>query len=128
MPLRALIVEDSRNMQSALQDLLNAMAGLEVIATAVGEAQATDWIYHHRNGWELAVVDLLLQDGSGFHLVHRLKSEHAGGHVVVFSEFATPALKAKCLALGADAVFLKSDLAGFVAHVEQFAGPHACRC
>jgi DNA-binding NarL/FixJ family response regulator len=117
-----LVVEDSRNMQIALQNLFHAMRGFEVVAVAESEGAATEWVHQHQNGWDLAVVDLLLQDGSGFNLIPRLKSANPKGHVIVFSEFATPALKDKCATLGADASFLKSELSEFVAYVDEFDG------
>jgi hypothetical protein len=39
--------------------------------------------------------------------------------VVVFSNFVTPTVHAHCVALGADAVFAKSDATGFAAWLGQ---------
>lgn len=118
-PTRVLLVEDSRNVQSALLDLLGEIGGFEVVGRAIGETEATDWMYHHPAGWDLAIVDLVLENGSGFTLFQRLLREHPRSQALVYSEFASPALKQKCLALGAAAVFRKSELASFVAWLEE---------
>jgi DNA-binding response OmpR family regulator len=115
-----LLVEDSWAMQSTLAELIKVMGTLAVACTAMGETQATDWLYNHPQGWDLAVLDLMLDEGSGFALIHRCKTENPGASVVVFSEFATPVLKSHCLEIGADAVFRKSELPQFVRYLEDF--------
>lgn len=108
-----LIVEDSRNMQAALCDLLRSI-GCQVVGTVGSELAAVEWMLQHRSEWRLAVLDLMLEDGSGFGVLGRLHREFPDRTIVVFSEFATPAIKEKCVALGASAAFLKSELKEFV--------------
>jgi DNA-binding NarL/FixJ family response regulator len=105
-------------LQSALKELVETVGGWRIAATAATEMEATEWLHQHPQGWELAVVDLLLQDGSGFGLIQRCRSAHPQGRIVVFSEYASPALKQKCSAIGADAVFLKSELPRFLDYIE----------
>jgi two-component system OmpR family response regulator len=112
------IVEDSLPVQSALKEMIESVGGWQVVGIAGGETQATDWLHKHRRQWDVAVLDLLLQEGSGFGLIQRCRSEHPKGRIVVFSEYATPALKDKCISIGANAVFLKSELPQFVAYLE----------
>jgi DNA-binding NarL/FixJ family response regulator len=112
------IVEDSLAVQSALKELIESVGGWRVAGIACGETPATDWLHKHRREWDLAVLDLLLQEGSGFGLIQRCRAEHPRGHIVVFSEYATPGLKDKCIAIGANAVFLKSELPQFLAYLE----------
>lgn len=108
-----LIVEDSRNMQVALGDLLRSI-GCQVVGTVGSELAAAEWVHQHRSEWRVAVLDLMLEDGSGFGVLGRLHREFPDRTLVVFSEFATPAIKEKCIALGASAAFLKSELEEFV--------------
>jgi DNA-binding NarL/FixJ family response regulator len=117
-PQRVLVVEDSQRIQSALVELLETLGGFQVAARVVGESEATDWIHHHPQGWDLAIVDLVLENGSGFHLLQRMRREHADGRVVIFSEFVSPALHDKCMKLGAQAAFRKSELQEFIAWLE----------
>jgi DNA-binding NarL/FixJ family response regulator len=118
---RVFVVEDSASFQAALKSLVEAVGSFAVVGTASGETAATDWLHKHREGWDIAVIDLLLDEGSGFSLVQRFHKEHPEGKVVVFSEFASPALAKKCLQFGAAAVFRKSELDGFVEYLEGLA-------
>ena len=55
-------------------------------------------------------LDLLLAEGSGFTVLQRCAASPQAGRVVVFSGFVTDTVRARCLAMGADAVFLKTQL------------------
>lgn len=116
------IVEDSHHMQHALRELVQSVGAFRVVETALGETSATEWLLKHRP-WQLAIVDLLLVDGSGFGLVRRCRAERPDSKVVVFSEYASPAVKKRCLELGADAAFLKSELKSFVHYLEGVGAP-----
>jgi len=115
------IVEDSPQMQEALRDLLRVTGRFEIVGAAAGETDATQWLMDHPQPWRVAIVDLLLFDGSGFGLLRRMKDHSPEGKVVVFSEFATAGIKERCLQLGADAAFMKSEMDGLIAYLENFA-------
>jgi DNA-binding NarL/FixJ family response regulator len=119
------IVEDSPHMQSALRELLAVTGAFEVVGTAGSETEATDWLQRHQSAWRIAILDLLLAEGSGFGLVPRCRGNDPQVKVVVFSEFASPAVKDRCLQLGADAAFLKSDMNSFIHYLEQAASGQA---
>jgi DNA-binding NarL/FixJ family response regulator len=109
-------------MQSALRELLAVSGPFEVVGTADTETEATDWLQHHKSSWRLAIVDLMLAEGSGFGLVQRCRRDAPGAKVVIFSEFASPAIKERCIELGADAAFMKSDMKSFIHYLEQAGG------
>jgi DNA-binding NarL/FixJ family response regulator len=113
-----LLVEDSQDMQDALQEMLASVGDYEVVAAFGMETSATDWLLQHPGEWRLAVIDLLLREGSGFSLIQRCRKSPRPGQVVVLSDFVTPVVKARCLELGADAVFTKNEAAGFAAFLE----------
>lgn len=124
------LVEDSRNMRSALAELFEVVGGFEIVATAGTETAATAWLQQSRSKWGLAVVDLMLDEGTGFNLLQRLKTARPESELVVLSDFVTPAVEARCRAMGADAVFRKVDSQGFSKYLEQLSGrskpqPHA---
>lgn len=116
-----LIVEDSLHMQSALRDLVQTLGSFQVVATASNETQATEWLERNQRGWGLAILDLILTTGSGFGVIHRCRASRPDGKIVVFSEFATPAVQDRCRQLGADASFLKSEIKSLVHYLEQVA-------
>lgn len=104
-------------MQDALRDLVCAATDAEVVSAVDSEALAIDWANSHHGDWDLAIVDLTLTEGDGFSIVRRLKAHPDGGSVVVFSGYVTDVIRRHCHALGADAVFHKTqsrELAQFV--------------
>jgi DNA-binding NarL/FixJ family response regulator len=112
--LRVFLVEDLQRMRGLLSDLFASMGGFRVVATASTEAEANLWLRENRDGWDLAIVDLVLDQGAGMNVIRRCRAEPGGGKVVVFSSYATPGVRAHCLELGADAVFDKSETQAFI--------------
>lgn len=107
MPLSAFLIEDDpkirENLGILLADVLNA--------TVVGMAETSDdalaWLAVHDGHWDLAVLDLFLKEGTGFNVLARMAPAHRR-NCVVLTNSATPANIARCIGLGADAVFDKS--------------------
>ena len=114
MELRVFLVEDLQRMRSLLADLFASMGGLRVVGATSTEAEAKLWLEEHPSGWDVAVIDLVLEQGSGMEVVRRCKAEPGGGRIVVFSSYATAGVRQHCLDLGADAVFDKSETGGFI--------------
>jgi DNA-binding NarL/FixJ family response regulator len=121
MAVRVFMVEDSRPMQELLQGLLESLGGFELVGMATNETSATEWLLRHQGGWDLAIIDLLLAEGSGFTLVSRLNKEPSGA-VVVFSDFVTPAVRQRCIRLGADGVISKGQFGELRAYLQAFPG------
>lgn len=113
--VRVFLVEDLQRMRSLLDDLFSSMQGFRVVAAATTEAEANLWLDEHAGEWDLAIVDLVLDQGAGMNVIRRCKGDANGGRIVVFSSYATPGVRAHCLELGADAVFDKSETEGFIA-------------
>ena len=101
-------------MRGLLADLFSSMGGLQVVGSANTEAEARLWLAEHRGEWDVVVVDLVLEQGSGMEVIRSCKTQDGGGKVVVFSSYATPGVRQHCLELGADAVFDKSETGGFI--------------
>lgn len=120
--IRVFVVEDSIAMQSTLIDLIHELKGFEVVATAAGEMAATEWVLDSNNHWDLAVVDLILADGSGFGVLRRCKSVRPASRAIIFSGFADGAMRGRCIALGADAVFTKTQADKLIEYLEQLPG------
>ena len=114
MELRVFLVEDLQRMRGLLGDLFSSLGGLQVVGSASTEAEAKLWLDDHPSGWDVAVIDLVLEQGSGMEVIRRCRSAEGGGKVVVFSSYATPGVRAHCLELGADAVFDKGDTGAFI--------------
>jgi DNA-binding NarL/FixJ family response regulator len=107
--LRAFIVEDSPVIRENLVAALEEMAPIEVIGTAEDEASAIEWLARSENICDLVVVDIFLKSGSGLGVLRAAASAGKPLKLVVLSNYATPDMRRKCLELGADRVFDKSN-------------------
>ena len=124
MELRVFLVDDLVTMRSLIEDLLSTIGGLRLMATANGEGEAKMWLDDHPGEWDLAIVDLVLDQGSGMGVVQHARRAHPEGRIVVFSAFATPGIQSHCRKLGADGVFDKTQTRDFIAWLqEQRPGP-----
>lgn len=84
---------------------------LEVVGSATSEGEAKLWLDESPNGWDIAIVDLVLQAGSGFGVIPHAAAANRTGKIVVFSGYVSPGVEKYCKDLGATAVFDKSDSA-----------------
>lgn len=109
MDRRVLVVEDVRASQELVCELLAVVGGFRVVGTCATESAALQWLHEHPHGADLVILDLMLHEGSGFSVLRKLDAPHTPD-VVVFSDFASPAVIAKCLELGARDAIPKSDV------------------
>lgn len=117
MTLRVFLVEDVLGTQALMKDLFSAVGDIELVGTAQNEGEAKLWLDESPVPWDVAVLDLVLEAGSGFSLITRCKERNPAAKVAVFSSYTTPALGEHCLKMGADAVFNKEDSEAFLAWV-----------
>lgn len=108
MALRAYIVEASPTIRENLIETLHELAQVEAVGLADTEREAKEWLAAHPDGWDVAVVDLFLRQGSGLKVVEACKGRRHGQKVIVLSNHATSDIRRRCSRLGADAVFDKS--------------------
>ncbi|MDP2817453.1 MAG: response regulator [Polaromonas sp.] len=108
MRLRIYLVEDSPVIRAALSESLEELVGARVVDCASTEDEACRWLAEHPEDWDLAVIDLFLLQGSGLNVVKSCSNRALRQKVVVLTGYATPAMRQRCLAGGADAVFDKA--------------------
>ena len=109
VPIRVLLVEDMQQLRGVVTELLQSLGEFQVVAEVSTEAEAKSWLEDHTGGWELAVVDLILEQGTGMGVISRCRKTSKSGRIVVLSDYATPGIRKHCLNLGANAVFQKSS-------------------
>jgi DNA-binding NarL/FixJ family response regulator len=107
--LKAFIVEDSPVIRENLVAALEEMAPIEVVGTAEDETSAVAWLAAPQNRCDLVVVDIFLKSGSGIGVLKAAANSGLPAKLVVLSNYATPDMRRKCLELGADRVFDKSN-------------------
>jgi DNA-binding NarL/FixJ family response regulator len=110
-PLKTYLVEDSPVIRDSLIAALEELVPVTVVGSAEDESTALRWLADPAHDADLVIVDLFLKSGSGLGVLAALApgpSQRPRAKVVVLSNYATPAMRQKCLALGADQVFDKS--------------------
>jgi DNA-binding NarL/FixJ family response regulator len=80
-----------------------------VVGTADDENSALDWLSRPENACELVVVDIFLKSGSGLGVLKTAAAVASPPKLIILSNYATPDMRRKCLELGADRVFDKSN-------------------
>jgi DNA-binding NarL/FixJ family response regulator len=109
-PLKAFIVEDSPVIRENLIATLEEMVALEVVGTADDEADAVTWLNDRSNACDLVIVDIFIKRGSGLGVLQKTSPDQRPERKhVVLSNYATPDMRRRCLELGADQVFDKSN-------------------
>lgn len=119
-PLVVFLVEDNALIRDNLIVALEELVDMRVVAWAESEEAAAEWLREHPDGWQLAVIDLFLRDGSGLGVLQACRSRDPRQRAVVLTNYADVDIRAQCLALGADAVFDKStELDAFLEFCER---------
>ena len=108
-PLRTYIVEDSVLIRENLIATLEELAPIEVVGTAEDESTALLWLSQPGSRFDLVIVEIFLKDGSGLGVLKASNALPQQHKMVVLSNYATPDIRRKCLELGADSVFDKSN-------------------
>ncbi|MFZ2387696.1 MAG: response regulator [Polaromonas sp.] len=102
------LVEDNATVLDNLIEALREIADVKVTAHSATQAEASRWLELHNGSWHLAIVDLFLKEGSGLGVLAGCRNREPYQKVVVLTNYATPEIRQRAAALGADAVFDKS--------------------
>lgn len=108
MPHKTILVEDNEKIRLSLIPAMLELGDMEVIAVAETATQAISACEVFNEQWTITVVDLFLKEGNGLTVLRALQSRRADQHVFVLTNYATEAIRQRCLDLGAEAVFDKS--------------------
>jgi DNA-binding NarL/FixJ family response regulator len=106
-PARILIVDDHALVRLGMTQLLEAQPDLECVAQADGMVDAVRKIQETRI--DLAIVDLMLLDGSGLELIKMIHSIDASIKVLVLSMYDETVYAERCLDAGAKGFINKEE-------------------
>jgi DNA-binding NarL/FixJ family response regulator len=107
--LKTYIVEDSQVIRESLIATLEELAPVRVVGTAESEAAASQWLANTDQPVDLIILDIFLKSGSGLGILRMLQELPGQRIVVMLSNYATTDIRRKCLELGANRVFDKSN-------------------
>ena len=123
------LADDMKSMVDLMGELCEGLGDVRLVGSSSTEAEAIEWLQENRGSWDLAVLDLVLSQGSGIGLIARARAIHPAGRIAVFSGFASAGVEAHCLRMGADAVFDKRDTQAFVSWLADLkAAAHGAAC
>jgi len=108
MTIPVFLVEDNQIIRANLIDTLGELVGMQFMGHADNAADAVDWLVSQPQAWALLIVDLFLKTGNGLAVLQASRQREPGQKVIVLSNYATPEMRKRCMAAGADAVFDKS--------------------
>lgn len=109
MGLTAFIVEDNAVIRDNLVAALEELVPMEVVGSAADEAAAVRWLDTPPAQCDVIIIDLFLHTGSGLGVLKAVQTRKLAVHPVVLSNYATPEMRSRCMALGAERVFDKSS-------------------
>jgi DNA-binding NarL/FixJ family response regulator len=106
--LTVFIVEDSATIRQNLVAALEQWAPVQVVGHAETATEAIEKLVLTQPPCDLAILDVLLRQGSGVDVLMALKKADSPLKCVMLTNYATDLIRDHCLALGADRVFDKS--------------------
>ena len=119
------LVEDNELIRENLTIALEELAQASMVGNAAREDEAVAWLAANPSCWDIVVIDLFLQQGSGLGVLNACVTRSATQRAVVLSNYATDEMRRRCLQRGADRVFDKStELDAFLAYCSERAAPN----
>ena len=107
--VKTFLVEDSSVVRENLIAALEENTPIEIVGVAEDESSAIHWLTARDHACELVIVDIFLRGGTGLGVLKGIGSVPHDMKRVVLSNHATPDIRDKCIELGADEVFDKSN-------------------
>lgn len=104
-PVRVVLVDDSELVRVGLRALLDAEAGLAIVAEAGSVAEAVTTCHTHRP--DVVLLDLRLPDGSGFDACRRILRQQPDVRVLVLTSVVDEAMVDEAIRAGAHGYLLK---------------------
>jgi DNA-binding NarL/FixJ family response regulator len=115
--LACYIVEDSPLILQSLIETLEHMVAVKVVGMSGESSKACAWLLEHARQVDVVITDIFLKQGNGLDVLKCLQTLPAPCAKIVLTNYATDAMRERCLALGADQVFDKSsELDEFIAY------------
>jgi len=108
MRRRVFIVEDSPQTKAAISDGLQKL-NYEIVGVAESENDAKTWLDANPDGWDVAIVDLFLREGTGAGVVRYSRRKGLSQTMVIVTNYFIPDIVIHSRKLGADQVLKKSE-------------------
>ena len=87
---------------------MQQFAPIRFVGLADTEEGANEWLNDQTHNWDLAIIDLQLNEGSGFGVLQEHRDRSNLQKIVVLTSYVNPDIRQRCLQSGADGVFDKT--------------------
>jgi two-component system OmpR family response regulator len=108
MELRAYVIEDNQIIREMLVGALEELTCLKVAGASATEEEGCAWLADPANQWDVVIIDLFLNQGSGIRVAEGLVRDRSRQKIILFSNYVNATVRKRCAQLGIDAVFDKS--------------------
>jgi len=126
LPIRILLVDDSRDFIESAIRFLSADAQLEIVGCALSGAEAIDQIARVQP--DLVLMDWAMPGMSGLEATHQIKAGPGAPGVVIVTLHDNLEYRAAARAAGADGYVAKSELGqALLPLIHQLSGDCLCR-
>ncbi len=107
MALRVLVVDDNEPVRRALCELLREHADISIVCEASNGSDAVRLARQHEP--DLVLIDIAMPIMNGFEAIRMIKGERPITHVLVVSQFDSPAFLRQATTVGASGYVRKQD-------------------
>jgi hypothetical protein len=116
--VKTVLIKDRFSTSPLLQEMLLAIAGIELSATLAGADLAISWLAVHTRGWDVAVV-VVEQDAAQMDVIAFARADHPEATIVATGGIVSGAVRSECLRCGADAAFDSRHIGDLAAWLDQ---------
>lgn len=105
--MKILIADDSADFRERIRKLVLNHLNIQIVGECRNGAEAMQLI--NENEPDMIILDIRMQLMNGIQVLKKLKDMEAKTIVCILTSYPFPEYKKKCMALGADYFFSKSD-------------------
>lgn len=105
--MRVLIADDSALVRKSLAAMVSRIPGIEVCGQAGDGYQALDLV--NKLSPEVVILDIRMPLLNGINVLEKIKRERANTCVIMITNYPLPVYNKRCMELGADYFFDKSE-------------------
>ena len=105
--MKVFIADDSKIFRERLKEMLTELTEVEIIGEAEGALETTKRI--RKLNPDVVILDIRMPDGSGIDVLKHIKKNNPAPPVIILTNYPYPQYRKKCMELGADYFFKKSD-------------------
>lgn len=102
MALKTLLIEDNETIRTNLIPALEELGNLKILGIGVTERGAVQLMEQFAASWQIVVVDLFLEQGSGLGVLKACANRLCYQKAFVLTNYPTAEMRRRCKELGAD--------------------------